>query len=120
MSEILDFFHVNRDFRFLFTPTYNIFLNNFLLNLAIPKIMWIFKTPDFNSTNNIVRISNFDYSFVDVNVGVSWCNNSIFVMLSNGSKPGINESNKKIIFIFLVLTSSLFLFADKIKRWCEY
>ena len=33
--------------------------------------MWIFKTPDFNSTNNIVRISNFDYSFVDVNVDVS-------------------------------------------------
>ena len=35
--------------------------------------MLILRTLDFNPTNNFIRIVNFNYSFVDVNVDVRYC-----------------------------------------------
>ena len=57
---------------------------------------------DFNATNNFIRFLNFTYSFVEINVDVSYDGNH------NISEPGSNGSNKNAILIFLFLTRSLF------------
>ena len=63
---------------------------------------------DFNATNNSIRFLNFTYSFVEVNVDVSYDGNRDLTELMNKSKPGSNDSNKNAILIFLFLTSSFF------------
>ena len=63
---------------------------------------------DFNATNNFIRFLNFTYSFVEVNVDVSYDGSCNLSELMNKSKPGSNVSNKNAILIFLFLTSSFF------------
>ena len=63
---------------------------------------------DFNATNNFLRFLNFTYSFVEVNVDVSYDGSHNLSVLMNKSKPGSNDSNKNAILIFLFLTRSIF------------
>ena len=63
---------------------------------------------DFNATNNFIRFLNFTYSFVEVNVDVSYDDSRNVRELINKSKPGSNGSNKNAILIFLFLASSFF------------
>ena len=63
---------------------------------------------DFNATNNFIRFLNFTYSFVEVNVDVSYDGSRNLSELMNKSKPGSNGSNKNPILTFLFLTSSFF------------
>ena len=64
---------------------------------------------DFNATNNFIRFLNFTYSFVEVNVDVSYDGNCNLSELINKSEPGSNSSNKNAILVFLFLTSSFFI-----------
>ena len=70
--------------------------------------MWILLAPDFNATNNFTRILNFNYSFVDVNVDVSYYYTHKFFGVTNNSKPNINGSIEENILISMFLISSLF------------
>ena len=54
------------------------FLNNNLLDLAILKNMGILWTPNFDPTNNFIRILSFNYSFVVLIVDVSFYNSHKF------------------------------------------
>ena len=63
---------------------------------------------DFNATNNFIRFLNFTYSFVEVNVDVSYDGNRNLSELMNKSKPGSHGSNNNAILVFLFLTSSFF------------
>ena len=54
---------------------------------------------DFNATKN------FTYSFVEVNVDVSYDGNHNLSELINKSEPGSNGSNKNAMLVFLFLTS---------------
>ena len=63
---------------------------------------------DFNATNNFIRFLNFTYSFMEVNVDVSYDGNHNLSELMNKSKPGSNGSNNSAILVFLFLTSSFF------------
>ena len=63
---------------------------------------------DFNATDNFIRFLNFTYSFVEVNVDVTYDGNRNLSKLMNKSKPGSNGSNKNAILMFLLLTSSFF------------
>ena len=63
---------------------------------------------DFNATNNFIKFLNFTYSFVEINVDVSYDVNRNFIELRNKSKLGSNGSKKNAILIFLFLTSSFF------------
>ena len=56
-----------------------------------------------------------NYSFVDVNVDVSYCNSHKFFEVANYPKPDINGSKENIILIFLTVTSSLFHLLKKKK-----
>ena len=60
---------------------------------------------DFNATNNFIRFLNFTYSFVKVNVDVSYDGNRNLSELINKSEPGSNGSNKNAMLVFLFLTS---------------
>ena len=72
---------------------------------------------DFNNTtNNFIRFLNFTYSFVEVNVDVSYDGNCNLSELINKSEPGSNGSNKNAILVFLFLTSSFFHLLIKQKR----
>ena len=69
----------------------------------------IFNVPyDLNTTINFIRILNFTYSFVYVNVDISYDSNCNFSALINKSKPGSNGCSKNAILISLLLTSSYF------------
>ena len=68
--------------------------------------MWTSWALDFNLTNNFIRISNFNYSFVDVEVNASFHNSHKLLEVANNSKLDINGSNKN--FSFLFLTRSFF------------
>ena len=70
---------------------------------------------DFNATNNFIRFLNFTYSFVKVNVDVSYDGNRNLSELINKSEPGSNGSNKNAILVFLFLTSSFFYLLIKQK-----
>ena len=61
---------------------------------------------DFNATNDFITwdFLNFTYSFVEVNVDVSYDHNS--------------SDNNNTVLIFLFLTSSFFSFSNKMKTWC--
>ena len=63
---------------------------------------------DFKATNNFIRFLNFTYSFVEVNVNVSYNGSRNLSELMNKSKHGNNNCNKNAISIFLFLTSSFF------------
>ena len=63
---------------------------------------------DFNATNNFIRFLNFTYSFMEVNVDVSYDGNRNLSELMNKSKPGSHGSNNNAILVFLFLTSSFF------------
>ena len=63
---------------------------------------------DFNATNCFVRLLSFTYSFVEVNVDVSYYGNRNLSELINKSEAGSNGSNKNAILVFLFLTSSFF------------
>ena len=63
---------------------------------------------DINATNNFIRFLNFTYSFVEVNVDVSYDGNRNLSELMNKSRPGSIGSNKNAILVFLFLTSSFF------------
>ena len=63
---------------------------------------------DFNATNNFIRFLNFTYSFMEVNVDVSYDGNHNLSELMNKSKPGSHGSNNNAILVFLFLTSSFF------------
>ena len=63
---------------------------------------------DFNATNNFITFLNFRYSFVEVNVDVSYDGNRNLSELMNKSKPGSIGSNKNAILVFLFLTSAFF------------
>ena len=63
---------------------------------------------DFNATNNFIRFLNFTYSFMEVNVDVSYDGNRSLSELMNKSKPGSHGSNNNAILVFLFLTSSFF------------
>ena len=63
---------------------------------------------DFNATNNFIRFLNFTYSFVEVNVDVSYDGSRSLSELMNKSKPGSDGSNKNAILVFLFLTKSFF------------
>ena len=63
---------------------------------------------DFNATNNFITFLNFRYSFVEVNVDVSYDGNRNLRELMNKSKPGSIGSNKNAILVFLFLTSAFF------------
>ena len=52
---------------------------------------------DFNSTNSFITFLNFRYSFMEVNVDVSYDDNCNLSELMNKSKPGSNGSNKNTI-----------------------
>ena len=65
---------------------------------------------DFNATNNFIGFLNFTYSFVEVNVDVSYDGNRNFSELRNKLKPGSNGGNKIAILIFLFLTSFCYFF----------
>ena len=61
---------------------------------------------DFNNTtNNFIRFLNFTYSFVEVNVDVSYDGNHNLSELINKSEPERSGSNKNTILVFLFLTS---------------
>ena len=60
---------------------------------------------DLNATNNFIRFLNFTYSFVEVNVDVSYDGNHSLSELINKSEPGSNGSKKNAILVFLFLTS---------------
>ena len=70
---------------------------------------------DFNAINNFIRFSNFTYSFVEVNVDVSYHDNRNRSELMNKSKPGSNGSKKNAILVFSFLTSSFFYLQIKQK-----
>ena len=70
---------------------------------------------DFNATNNFIRFLNFTYSFVEVNVDVSYDGNHKLSELMTKFKPGSNGSNNNAILVFLFLTSSFFHLATKQK-----
>ena len=63
---------------------------------------------DFNATNCFVRLLSFTYSFVEVNVDVSYYGNRNLSELINKSEAGSNGSNKNAILVFLFLTRSFF------------
>ena len=63
---------------------------------------------DFNATNNFIRFLNFTYSFMEVNVDVSYDGNHKLSELMTKFKPGSNGSNNNAILVFLFLTSSFF------------
>ena len=63
---------------------------------------------DFNATNNFIRFLNFTYSFMEVNVDVSYDGNRNLSELMNKSKPGSHGSNNNVILVFLFLTSLFF------------
>ena len=63
---------------------------------------------DFNTISDFIRLLNFTYSFVKVNVDVSYDGNRNLSELMRKSKPGSNGSSKNAILIFLFLTSSFF------------
>ena len=54
------------------------FLSNNLFDVVILNNIWILWVPDFNRTNNFIKILNFNHSFVDVNADVSYCNSHKF------------------------------------------
>ena len=60
---------------------------------------------DFNATNNFIRFLSFRYSFVEVNVDVSYNGNHNLSELINKSEPGSSGSYKNTILVFLFLTS---------------
>ena len=68
---------------------------------------------DFTLTNNFIRILNSNYSFVDVNVDVSYHNSHKFFEKVNNSKLDTNDSKKSMILIFLFLPTSFFYFLIK-------
>lgn len=75
MSEILDLFHVNREFLdfnlYLYVANFLNFLNSFdLATLRHVDTM----VPDFDLINKLERILSFNDSIVDVNVGFSCYN----------------------------------------------
>ena len=107
--------HMKRVFTFLY------YTASFILVIAIDfcqsSLFWdcangfvnIFNVHnDFNATNNFIRFLNFTHSFVEVNVDVIYDDSRNLSELMNESKPGINDSNKNAISIFLFLTSSFF------------
>ena len=57
------------------------------------------------TTNNFTRFLNFTYSFMEVNVDVSYNGNRNLSELLNKSKPLSNGSNNNTILVFLFLTS---------------
>ena len=65
---------------------------------------------DFNATNNFIRFLNFTYSFVEVNVDVSYDGNHNLSELMNTLKPG-----SKRYFSISVFDKFNFAFADKTK-----
>ena len=70
--------------------------------------MLIFRASEFNTTNNFRKVLNFNYSFIVVNVDVSYYNSRKFMEVPIISKPEINGSNENIILIVLHFASSLF------------
>ena len=63
---------------------------------------------DFNATNDFIRFLNFTYSFVEVNVDVSYDAIRNLSELMNKSEPGSNGSNKNTILLILFLTCLFF------------
>ena len=63
---------------------------------------------DFNATNNFIRFLNFTYSFMEVNVDVSYDGNHNLSELMNKSKPGSHGNNNNAILMFLFLARSFF------------
>ena len=59
--------------------------------------MWPLWTPDFNPTNTYISILNFNYSFVDVNVDISYYNSHKSFEVTNNSKPEISSSSENIL-----------------------
>ena len=55
---------------------------------------------DFNETDDFIRFFIFTYSFVEINVDVSYEGNSHLSKLIDKSKPEGIGSNKKAILIF--------------------
>ena len=70
--------------------------------------MLILRASEFSTTNNFRKVLNFYYSFVVVNVDVSYYNSRKFMEVAIISKPEINGSNENIILIVLRFASSLF------------
>ena len=56
-----------------------------------------------------LRFLNFTYSFVEVNVDVSYEDNHNFSGVQNKSNPGRNGSDKNTILIFLFSTTNSFV-----------
>ena len=107
--------HINRVFAFLYYTAFvlpviatnfrqsNLFwdcVNGFVNTFSVHN--------SFNATNNFIRFLNFTYSFVEVNVDVTYDGNRNLSKLMNKSKPGSNGSNKNAILMFLLLASSFF------------
>ena len=65
---------------------------------------------DLNATNNFIRFLNFTYSFVEVNVDVSYDGNHNLSELMNTLKPG-----SKGYFSISVFDKFNFAFANKAK-----
>ena len=70
---------------------------------------------EFNATNNFITFLNFTYSFMEVNVDISYDGNHKLSELMTKFKSGSNGSNNNAILVFLFLTSSFFHLATKQK-----
>lgn len=75
--------------------------------------------PDFTLTNNFIRILNSNYSFVDVNVDVSYHNSHKFFEKVNNSKLDTTDSKESMIFIFPFFAYFILSFSEKIKTWSD-
>ena len=70
---------------------------------------------DFNATNNFIRFLNFTYSFMEVNVDVSYDGNRNLSELMNKSKPGSHSSNNNAILV----TANNFFLSWKLCKTCS-
>ena len=106
MKRVFDFLYYNASFILVTTI---VFCQSNLFWDSVNGFVNIFNVHnDFNATNNFISFLNFTYSFVEVNVDVSYDGSRNLRELINKSKPGSNDSNKNAIFMFLFLTSTFF------------
>ena len=76
--------------------------------IVLPFIGDFFSIHMKHATNNFIRLLNFTYCFVKVNVDVSYDDNRNLSEPLNKSEPGSNGSNKNAFLVFPFLTSSFF------------